>query len=49
VTRPAEGDPDRRFEETPPLGGRWVWLYAAGIGFLAIQILVYWLFTRAFS
>ena len=37
------GDRDDR----PPFGGRWSNLYLLVIGFLALQVVVYWLFTRA--
>lgn len=35
-------------DDRPPFGGRWLHLYLAVIGFLALQILLYRLFTRAF-
>ena len=36
-------------EEPPPIGRSWTRLYAVVIAFLVLQIIVYWLFTRAFS
>jgi hypothetical protein len=36
-------------DEKPPIGGSWGRLYAVVLLFLALQILVYWLFTRAFA
>lgn len=35
-------------DERPPVGGRWRTLYLLVIGFLALQVLAYWLFTRAY-
>jgi hypothetical protein len=35
-------------EDPPPIGRTWRRLYAAVILFLALQIVVYWIFTRAF-
>ena len=49
---PGIGNPEveRRVEdEPPPPGGSWFRLYAMVIGFLIVQVLAYWLFTRAFS
>ena len=41
---------ERRVEnEPPPPGGNWNRLYWFVIGFLVVQIIAYWLFTRAFS
>jgi len=51
-TRPGSGGPEveRRVEDEPrPPGGSWNRLYAIVIGFLILQIIAYWLFTRAFS
>jgi hypothetical protein len=39
---PTEADP-------PPFGGTWHRLYALVAGWLALQVLLYWLFTRAFA
>lgn len=36
-------------EEPPPVLGTWNRLYALVIGVLAVQILVYWLITRAYA
>jgi hypothetical protein len=49
VSRRPETETETRTEEPPPIGGSWRRLYAIVIGFLAFQILVYWLFTRAFK
>ena len=49
---PDIGTPDveRRVEdEPPPPGGSWLRLYLLVIGFLLLQIVAYWFFTRAFS
>lgn len=49
---PETGSPEveRRVEdEPPPPGGSWNRLYLVVIGFLIIQIIAYWLFTKAFS
>ena len=42
---PAPGGAD----EPPPLLGRWSRLYALVAGALAIEIVLLWWFTRAFS
>ena len=36
-------------EERPPIGGSWRVLYAVVIGNLALLILLFYAFTRAFS
>lgn len=36
-----------RDDERPPIGGRWLTLYLVVIGFLALQVVAYWIFTRA--
>lgn len=36
-------------EEKPPIGGSWRVLYAVVIGNLALLILLFYMFTRAFS
>jgi hypothetical protein len=36
-------------EEPPPIGGSWRVLYAVVIGNLALLILLFYVFTRAFS
>lgn len=36
-------------EEQPPIGGSWRVLYAVVIGNLALLILLFYAFTRAFS
>ena len=36
-------------EEPPPIGGSWRVLYAVVIGNLALLILLFYAFTRAFS
>jgi hypothetical protein len=46
MTRP-QGDPHG--EEPPPLGGSWRVLYAAVVLNLALLILLFYAFTRAFS
>lgn len=47
---PAQGRPlDPALDDRPPVGGSWNRLYAAVLLFLVFQILVYWLFTKAFS
>ncbi len=43
-TAPAPDD-----EEQPPIGGSWRVLYAVVIGNLAFLILLFYVFTRAFS
>jgi len=35
-------------EEPPPVGKRWGALYAVVLGALAVEILLFWLFARAF-
>jgi hypothetical protein len=40
--------PDDR-DERPPLGGSWRRLYGLVLVWLAFLILIFWLFTRAFS
>lgn len=47
---PPEGRPlDPALDDRPPVGGSWNRLYAAVLLFLVFQIIVYWLFTKAFS
>lgn len=47
---PENGPPrDPALDDRPPFGRSWGVLYAAVLLFLALQILVYWLFTRAFA
>lgn len=36
-------------DERPPIGGSWRNLYLAVIGALAAQVILFWLFTRAFA
>lgn len=45
--RQTEPEPDG--EERPPIGGSWRVLYAVVIGNLALLILLFYAFTRAFS
>jgi len=35
-------------DEAPPLGRSWAALYAAVLGFLALLVVLFYLFTRAF-
>lgn len=35
-------------EEPPPVGRRWGVLYAVVLGALAVEIVLFWLFARAF-
>lgn len=42
-------DPQPPREEQPPILGSWPRLYAVVIGALAVEILIFYLFTRAFS
>ena len=41
-------DPNRA-EEPPPLGGSWRALYAAVLAWLAVLVVLFHLFTRAFG
>jgi hypothetical protein len=43
------GDDHHRADSTPPGGGRWIRWYALVIGWLIVQIVLYWLFTKAFA
>lgn len=45
---PAE-DASRQKEEPPPIGGSWRRLYAAVLGWLALLILLFYLFSRRFA
>lgn len=36
-------------EERPPVGGSWTRLYAIVLAALAVEILIFYWFTRAFS
>lgn len=40
---------DAHREENPPVGGTWPRLYAVVLGVLAIEILIFTWFTRAFE
>jgi hypothetical protein len=42
--RPIAGPPDR-----PPIGGSWRTLYTSVILFLAVEIALFYLFTKAFE
>ena len=44
-----ERDPGRGADEPPPFLGRWSRLYALVAGALALEILLFWWFTRAFA
>ena len=46
--RPTE-DREHQVEEPPPVGRTWPRLYAAVLLFLALEIIVFFMFTRAFS
>ncbi len=45
---PAE-DASRPKDEPPPIGGSWRRLYAAVLGWLALLILLFYLFSRRFA
>jgi hypothetical protein len=47
--RETEHQPTSDSEEKPPFGGSWRVLYAIVIGNLALLILLFYAFTRAFS
>ena len=40
---------DAHGQENPPVGGTWPRLYAIVLGVLAIEILIFYWFTRAFA
>ena len=48
---PDRPEPDDRppGDSAPPGGGSWNRWYAVVIGWLIVQIILYWLFTQAFS
>ena len=46
---PDETTTDTRAEEPPPVGGSWKRLYALVLGWLAAQVVLFYLFTRAFG
>ena len=43
-----KNDAARVTEEPPPFGGSWRVLYAAVLAWLAVQVVLFYLFTRAF-
>ncbi|HWS54199.1 MAG TPA: hypothetical protein VN228_08735 [Pyrinomonadaceae bacterium] len=43
------GQPPRKYEEEPPpFGGSWRALYGAVLAWLAVLVVLFYLFTRAF-
>ena len=41
-------DPRDEPEEPPPVGRRWGALYAVVLGALAVEVVLFWLFAKAF-
>lgn len=46
---PMTTDQHRETDEAPPFGRSWTTLYAVVLGFLAFLVVLFYLFTRAFS
>lgn len=42
-------NPEHSNDEPPPILGSWARLYSVVIGALAVEVLIFYLFTRAFS